>query len=107
MPEQGVQAALDVEEQEWLVIPQEVNTPRNIRFRAATRKIVKLIRLRKIWSKAGRWLQLPISRQPRYVSTRRIISYIFASWPTTVLRGSKALFAHLERVNGRLVYRAR
>ena len=106
MPELGTQTEQDAEEQEWLVIPPEENIPRNIRFRSATRRVIKLLRLRKIWSKAGRWLQLPTSRQQRYVSTRRIISHIFESWPTTVLRGFKAIFAHLERVNGRLVYRA-
>ena len=101
MPEQGVQAALDVEEQEWLVIPQEENTPRNIRFRAATRRVIKLLRLRMIFSRAGSYP----SRQPQNARIRRTMTEIFTSWPRTILRGTKVIFDHLERRRGALVYR--
>ena len=97
--------SIQEEEDEWTLVPP-LNPNPSRRFVKAVRKIIKLLRLRKIWGKAGRWLQLPISHRPRYVRARRIISHIFASWPTAVLRGSKIMFAHLERVNGRLVYRA-
>ena len=93
------------EENEWILIPPQQQNP-NRRFVKAVKRIIKLLRLRKIWGKAGRWLQLPNAHHPRNVRTRRVITHIFASWPTTVLRGTKVIFAHLERVNGRLVYRA-
>ena len=53
------------EEQEWLLIPQQQNP--NRRFIRAVRLILKTLRLRRIWGKAGRWLQLPTARHPRNV----------------------------------------
>ena len=94
------------EEQEWLLIPTTQQIP-NRRFIRTVRVIRKLLRLRRIWGKAGRWLQLPTARHPRNVRTRQVIAHIFATWPTTVLRGTKRIFEHLERVNGRLMYRNR
>jgi len=105
MPEQGVQAALDVEEQEWQVIPHEENTPRNIRFRAATRRVIKLLRLRKIFSRAGSYLNTAASRQAQNARIRRTMTEIFTSWPRTILKGTKVIFDHLERRRGELVYR--
>ena len=105
MPEQGVQAALDVEEQEWLVVPAEENNQTNIRFRSITRRIIKLLRLRKIFSRAGSYLNTAASRLPQNARIRRTMTEIFTSWPRTILKGTKVIFVHLKRVRGVLVYR--
>ena len=105
MPEQGVQTEQDVEEQEWLVVPAEENIPRNIRFRSATRRIIELLRLRKIFSRAGSYLNTAASRQPQNARIRRVVTEILTSWPRTILKGTKVFFDHLERHRGVLVYR--
>ena len=91
------------EDNEWIVIPAQPN-PNRRRLCKVVKKIITLLCLREVWGRAGIWLQKPLSRHPRNVRTKSVIAHIFASWPSTVLRGTKPIFDHLKRENGRLVY---
>ena len=95
------------EDEQWLFtneIPDEEHQSRT-RFRRTVRKIVKLLAFRKIFSRAGSYLNTSMSRRPQNAHIRRVMTEIFTSWPTTILKGTKVIFDHLERRRGVLVYR--
>ena len=96
----------DEDEDAWVVV-QNAHVPNPIhrrRFQRAVRRIKHLLRLRKIWSRAGSWLNTAAARNPRNARMRTIMVHIFTHWPLTVLRNSKRIFEHLRRERGRLVY---
>ena len=95
------------EEEAWLVINEIPNEehPSRIRFRRTVRKIIKLLTLRKIFSRAGSYLNTSMSRRPQNAHIRRVMTEIFTSWPRTILKGAKVIFDHLKRVRGVLVRR--
>ena len=106
----------DIEDDEndiWLLIPDDVApvvqqflAPHHgrTRFQRAVRRIKHLLRLRRIWSRAGSWLNTAAARNPRNARVRATMSHIFTHWPRTVLGNTKTIFAHLRRERGRLVY---
>ena len=91
------------QEQEWLLIPAQPRTPG--RFHRAVRTIIKLLKLRIVFAHAGHYLDNPISRRHSNRHIRAVMTEIFTRWPRTVLRGTKAIFDHVKRVNGVLVYK--
>lgn len=99
------------EEEEWLVIPIVIPEPEqpvainpNRRFKNTVNKIKKLLILRKLFARAGSYLNTSGSRRAENARIRAVMSYIFTSWPRTVLRNTKPLFNHLRRERGQLVY---
>ena len=98
-------AVEDTDEQDpWVVIPNP-DIPRNRRFRRVVCKVIKLFRLRTIWSKAGSWLNTQAARNPQNHRIRVVMTYIFTHFPRTVLRNTKTVFDHLQRRRGALTYR--
>ena len=104
----------DVDDEDiWLLIPDDIAPvvqeflapPRGrVRFQRAVKRIKHLLRLRRIWSRSGSWLNTAASRQPHNARMRAIMTHIFTNWPLTVLRNTRVIFAHLRRERGRLVY---
>ena len=123
MPEQSVQTdtpntseegwdlidlGLETNEVQYFVQRQPTTTtvsPTRRKFINAVRKIKKLLILRRIWGRAGIWLQKSSSNTPDNRRVRAVISHVFTSWPSTVLSGTKIIFAHLKRERGVLVYK--
>ena len=77
----------------------------NNKFKKAVHKVIKLLTLRRIWSRSGSYLNTAHARLPENSNTRRIMAFIFTSWPRTVLRNTKSLFDHLKREKGQLTYK--
>ena len=95
------------EDDQWLVINDIPNQehPSRIRFRKTVRKIIKLLALRKIFSRAGSYLNTAMSRRQENARIRRVMTEIFTSCPRSILRGTKVIFDHLKRERGVLMYR--
>ena len=92
------------EEHEWTIIPLEENSSIT-KFRKIVRRIVMLLSLRQVYARAGRYLQSTRSRSVHNTRVREVMTYIFTTWPKTVLKGTKIIFVHLKRERGVLMYR--
>ena len=103
-PRRNVEPVHNVDDDEWLIIAHNP-IAHTLKFKKAVTKIIKLLKLRKIWSKAGSWLNTSSAREARNTRIRTVMSHIFATWPQHVLKNSKAIFGHLKRNRGILVYR--
>ena len=89
----------------WLIItPVQIQHKPN-RFQRVVKKVIKLLKLRKIWARSGNWLNLYKAELPRNAHIRRTMTEIFTSWPRTVLCNTKPVFDHLKRERGVLQYK--
>ena len=77
-----------------------MSNPR-LRFRVYGKKIVRLLRLRRVWSSMGSWLNTAASHRSR---RRILIASIWRELSVTIRRYA-ALFRHLHRIRGQLCYR--
>ena len=88
----------------WIVV-DSVPVLHAHRFKRVVRRVKHLLRLRKIWSRAGSWLNTAASKNPAHHRMRSIMIHIFTRWPQTVLKNTKPVFEHLKRERGKLVYK--
>ena len=91
-----------IEENEWIVIQ---HTESNLRFKRVVKKIMNILIMRKIYARAGSYLNTSTSRKPENAHIRKTMSDIFSQWPRTALKGTKVIFNHVKRERGQLVYR--
>ena len=91
----------DVHEDEWLLVPAP-NT--SSKFKKAIKRIIKLLRLRRIFASSGHWLQTVGKRIPGHPD-KPLHAHIFNNWPKTILKRTAVIFNHLERRNGVLLYK--
>lgn len=71
------------------------------RVKRCVRKIIRILSVRKCWSRLGAWLNTAQSNRSRH---RRTIARVWNDM-TPFIRRQTALFRHLKRQRGRLVYR--
>ena len=97
---------LSNDEQEWTLIPSEVNTTTtNTRFKRSVERIIKLLQWRKLFARSDMYLQTSRSRRTENARIRRVMTEIFTTWPRTILKKTKVIFEHLKRERGVLIYR--
>lgn len=100
---------------EWELIPPglaAVNAPPpNVvrrTFKSAVRQVVKLLHLRKLWSRLGTWLNATANHRAYRVGGtlfhRRQLIQIVWSQLGSYLRAFAVMFRHLRRNRGRLEY---
>ena len=92
------------EEEEWTLIINPVGHAPNGRFIRIVKRVMNLLILRRIFAKAGSYLNTSVSRRAENAHIRAVMAHIFTSWPRTVLKSSKTIFSHLRRNRGQLEY---
>ncbi len=98
-----------VADEPWVLITGHTpnyNHPLILHFKKVVRRVKHLLRLRRIFARAGSWLNTASASNPRFTRIRNIYMNIWTQWPRTVLRGTKVVFDHLERRRGILVYKS-
>ena len=85
-------------EADWLIIPAPVALPR-VRWLRAFSQVTRLLKLRKLWSRLGVWLQH--NRHHALSQTLRVVWSQLGNY----LNARRSIAAHLTRNRGRLVYR--
>jgi len=103
----------EIDEGAWELIPpaannvlnQAANAPPNRpnrKFKSATKKVIRLLQLRKLWSKLGNYLDATANSR-LFINRRRAIKTAWAHLGR-YLRPYAATFRHLRRRNGQLHY---
>jgi hypothetical protein len=103
----------EIDEGAWELIPpaannvlnQAANAPPsrpNRKFKSATKKVIRLLQLRKLWSKLGNYLDATANSR-LFINRRRAIKTAWA-YLGRYLRPYAATFRHLRRRNGQLHY---
>ena len=104
MHQQDIQEQDIPHEDEWTLITDIVDHTHNRRFIRIVKRVMNLLILRRIFARAGHYLGTSVSRRAENARIRAVMTYIFTTWPRTVLKNSKTIFSHLRRNRGQLVY---
>ena len=88
-------------DEDWDLV-QQADLVLTRKFRAAVKKIINMLALRRIWSRVGRWLGSEASVNNKI---RPILSQFWIKTRHSRIEKYSELFSHLQRRGGKLVYK--
>jgi hypothetical protein len=98
-PQPNTEVPTQTGEDEWLVIQPD----RNRRFKKAVKKVIRLLAIRKMWGRLGRWLASEAGRKSPHNADLKLVWHQTSS----VCQRNSGLFQHLTRIKGLLKHKVR